>query len=60
MASLKVVKKWENLFSCELEKVIEGRKDIKLKAQKQNNINQRFFMQLDLWNMICKKRQPCR
>ena len=34
------------------------RKVIKLKAQKQNNINQRFFMQLDLWNTICKKRQP--
>ena len=25
MASLKVVKKWENLFLCELDKTIEGR-----------------------------------
>ena len=33
MATLKIVKKWENIFSCELEKVIEGGKVVKLKCK---------------------------
>ena len=30
MATLKIVKKWENIFPCELEKKIEGGKVVKL------------------------------
>ena len=30
---LRLRKKWENLFSCEFEKIIEGRKVVKLNCK---------------------------
>ena len=33
MASLKVLITWENLFSCELNKITEGGKVVKLKCK---------------------------